>query len=141
MILTSKWFSSYDVFLCYEIVYFYGLYVPSCNIFLYSFSCSIPFFVIFCTRVYFLSQTQEFNYLYVKSLVFEISNHFLILLIFSFIFNFYLFIIIFRIQIRIVNYYTKTRRFGQQQPRNSSRQHFHYNCFKTMLIILKITKH
>lgn len=99
MILTSKWFSSYDVFLCYEIVYFYGLYVPSCNIFLYSFSCSIPFFVIFCTRVYFLSQTQEFNYLYVKSLVFEISNHFLILLIFSFIFNFYLFIIIFRIQI------------------------------------------
>ena len=99
MILTSKWFSSYDVFLCYEIVYFYGLYVPSCNIFLYSFSCSIPFFVIFCTRVYFLSQTQEFNYLYVKSLVFEISNHFLILLIFSFIFNFYLFIIIFQIQI------------------------------------------
>ena len=99
MILTSKWFSSYDVFLCYEIVYFYGLYVPSCNIFLYSFSCSIPFFVIFCTRVYFLSQTQEFNYLYVKSLVFEISNHFLILLIFSFIFNFYLFIIIFQIKI------------------------------------------
>lgn len=99
MILTSKWFSSYDVFLCYEIVYFYGLYVPSCNIFLYSFSSSIPFFVIFCTRVYFLSQTQEFNYLYVKSLVFEISNHFLILLIFSFIFNFYLFIIIFQIKI------------------------------------------
>ena len=99
MILTSKWFSSYDVFLCYEIVYFYGLYVPSCNIFLYSFSSSIPFFVIFCTRVYFLSQTQEFNYLYVKSLVFEISNHFLILLIFSFILNFYLFIIIFQIQI------------------------------------------